>query len=179
MERRELFPILAAVPLAELPLAAQHEHHRPAKIFADDYRLRAFTEAEDRTLSSLADIVIPDDERSPGAGAARVSRYFDLMAHYVPRIKEGFARGLAAVEAESARRFQQSFARIGRERQTEIVSTMAAHEGAPESELERFFALLKHQTVEGYRLSHIGQTQWIGYKPHPGGLYPDDTLDSK
>ncbi len=168
MDRRSLFPILGAVAL---PIEAQHEHHKPAKIFADDYKLRAFTPEQDKTLSALADIIIPDDETSKGAGAARVSRYFDLVAHYVPVVKAAFMEGLAAVQAEGA------FLSLTRERQTELVRRMAANEGAPTNALERFFEVLKFHTVEGYRLSHIGQTEWIRYKPHPGGLYPDTTVD--
>jgi hypothetical protein len=168
MERRSLFPILGAVAL---PLDAQHEHHKPAKIFADDYKLRAFTAEQDKILSVLADIIIPDDETSKGAGAARVSRYFDLVAYYVPTVKAAFVEGLAALNAERA------FLPLTRERQTDLVRRMAANEGAPTNALERFFEVLKFHTVEGYRLSHIGQTEWIRYKPHSGGLYPDATVD--
>ncbi len=169
MDRRSLFPILGAVAL---PIEAQHEHHKPAKIFADDYKLRAFTTEQDKTLAALADIIIPDDETSKGAGAARVSRYFDLMAHYVPAVKAAFLEGLAAVNAEG------NFAAKTRAQQIDIVRRMAANEGTPTNALERFFELLKFHTVEGYRLSHIGQTEWIRYKPHPGGLYPDATVDA-
>ncbi len=174
MDRRELFPILAA-----LPLAAQHEHHRPPKIFADDYKLRAFTAEQDAMLARLADIILPDDATSRGAAAAKVNRYFDLVAHYTPALKEAFSQGLGHVDAAAAKRFGHPFSHLDREKQTAIVETMAAHEGAPGSELERFFEVLKFHTVEGYRLSHIGQTEWIGYKPHPGGLYPDTTIDSQ
>lgn len=174
MERRSFFPILGVVAL---PLEAQHEHHKPARIFADDYQLRALTAEQDKMLAVLTDIIIPDDETSKGAGAARVSRYFDLLANYLPDFKAAVLDGLSSVEAATTIRFGHPFLELGRVQQTEIVRLMAQNEGAPLTAAERFFEVLKQQTIEGYRLSHIGQTEWIGYKPHPGGLYPDSTID--
>ncbi|MEJ1934592.1 gluconate 2-dehydrogenase subunit 3 family protein [Nostoc sp. NIES-2111] len=170
MERRNLFPILGALAL---PLEAQHEHHKAARIFAEDYQLRAFSEAQDQMLARLTDIIIPDDETARGAGAAKVSRYFDLVAHYVPEFRAAVLDGLSSVEAAATLRFGAAFGDLNRAQQTEIVREMAQNEGEPRTALERFFAVLKFHTVEGYRLSHIGQTEWIRYKPHPGGLYPD------
>ncbi len=174
MQRRDLFPILAS-----LPLAAQHEHHKPARIFADDYQLRAFTPTQDQTLNRLAGIIIPDDPTARGAEAARVSRYFDLLAHYLPAFKQQFLEGLAAVDAESQSRFGHPFPQLSLSQQSAVVAAMAKNETAPTNALERFFEVLKFHTVEGYRLSHIGQTEWIQYKPHPGGLYPDTTVDAQ
>jgi hypothetical protein len=176
VQRRELFPILTA---AALPLEAQHEHHKPAKIFADDYKLRAFTDEQDQVLNRLAGIIIPDDETSRGAETARVGRYFDLLAHYLPAVKKQFLDGLVVVEEEARVRFGHSFAHLNAAQQTEIVAAMAKNEGAPTNPFERFFEILKFQTIEGYRLSHIGQTEWIQYKPHPGGLYPDSSVDAQ
>jgi hypothetical protein len=177
MERRELFPILASLPLAAQNLAAQHDHAKPSKLFADDYQLRAFTPEQDQVLNRLAGIIIPDDPTSRGAEAARVSRYFDLLGHYLPEVKKQFLDGLAAVEAAATGRFGRSFAQLSLPQQTEIVGLMAENEGAPQTALERFFAILKFHTVEGYRLTPIGMTEWMKHKPHPGGLYPDNTVD--
>jgi hypothetical protein len=174
MQRRDLLPILGA---AALPLQAQHEHHKPAKIFADSYQLRAFSAEQDQALSQLADIIIPDDATSRGAGAARVSRYFDFLAHYTPALKSAFLSGLEAVNTAAQSRFGHAFAHLDRSQQTALVELMAQNESAPTNDLERFFEVLKFHTVEGYRFSHIGQTEWIRYQPHPGGLYPDNTVD--
>jgi hypothetical protein len=155
MERRDLFPILVA---AATPTAlAQHQHHKPAKIFATEYQLRAFTKEQVTLLEQLADIILPDDTRSPGAAAAKVGNYFDLVAHYQPSLKDSLLKGLEALGAKSE---------MSRDQLTALLTQASQNETKPTNDAERFFELIKFHTLEGYRLSHIGQTQWIGYRPH-------------
>jgi len=108
-----------------------------------------------------------------------VSRYFDLVAFYTPALKANVMRGLEMVDAEAMKQFGKAFAGLDRGQQTKVVEVMARNEGKATNDFERFFEVLKFHTVEGYRLSHIGQTEWLQYKPHPGGLYPDGALDGK
>lgn len=176
MQRRDLFPVLGVAAVAG-PLHAQHEHHKVPRLAAGNYKLQSFSEAQDAVLDRLADILIPADAEAGGAHEARVSKYLDLIVHYgTPQLKQRFERGLAAVESEAKSRFQKSFGELSLEQQTQIMTRMAENEEAPQTELERFFALLKGNVVEGYRLSHVGQTQWLKYQPHPAGLYPEEAL---
>jgi hypothetical protein len=175
MERRELFPILAAATVA--PLDAQHQHHRPALVSTDRYQLQVFSAEQNRILDELAEILIPADAASGGARAARVSQYFDLMAAHLAGFRQDFEQGLRDLDALAQERFAAPLASLDTARLTELLRIASANEGAPRTGAERFFELLKFQTVEGYRQSHIGQTEWLGYKPHPPGLYPDRTVD--
>ncbi len=175
MERRELFPILAAGAVA--PLEAQHEHHRPALVSTDKYQLQVFNAEQNRILDALAEIIIPADERSGGARAGRVSQYFDLVAAHVPAVRKGFEEGLRDFEALAAERFGKRLAELEDTALEELLRSAAATEGAASSGAGRFFEVLKYHTVEGFRLSHIGQMEWLGYKPHAPGLYPDRTVD--
>lgn len=175
MQRRELFPILAALSLTDLE--AQHEHHRPALVSTDQYKLQVFSPAQNLVLDALAETLIPADSNSGGARAARVSQYFDLMATHVPALRKAFELGLRHFEVLSQNRFQTSLGELDASRLTTLLEIASANEGNPSSSTEEFFELLKFHTVEGYRLSHVGQTQWLGYKPHAPGLYPDRTVD--
>jgi hypothetical protein len=38
------------------------------------------------------------------------------------------------------------------------------HEGAPQTPLERFFELIKHAAIDGYRFSEIGVKQYMGWE---------------
>lgn len=169
MNRRELFPILAA--------AAQHQHHKPAAVSTDTYQLQALSGEQNQILSQLADIIIPADATSPGAAEARVSQYFDLLAQHVAPLKKAFTEGLEDFNTLALSRFEAPLAKLTRAQMTTLLEVVSQHEGNPTNGAESFFELLKFHTVEGYRLSHVGQTQWLGYKPHPPGLYPDLTLD--
>ena len=151
MERRELFRILGAGAMAA-PGAAQPQ------------RPKFFTEAQAAIVDRLADIIIPADEQSPGAHDAGVVRYLDLLAAASPAGRQQmWRRGIEAVDAAAHSRFGRGFSECTRAQQEEIVGAMAAHEGAPRNDLERFFELVKHTAVDGYRFSEIGVKQYMGW----------------
>lgn len=176
IDRRELFPILAAASVAAL--SAQHEHHRPALISTAAYKRQAFSDEQNAILDLLADIIIPADPKAGGAHDALVSNYFDLIAHHVPAVKNAFADGLKDFNSLALASFGHPLAHLDRKQLTAMLEVAAAEEGTPSTPQGKFFEFLKFHTIEGYRLSYIGQTQWIGYKPHPPGLYPDFTIDA-
>lgn len=150
MERRELFKIITVGAMAG-PAAAQQ-------------RKPFFTAEESATVDRLADIIIPADEQSPGAHDAGVIRYIDLLAGAAPpQRQQMWRRGIAAVESAARARFSRAFGECTRAQQEQIVTAMAAHEGAPTSDLERFFELVKHATIDGYRFSEIGVKQYMGW----------------
>ncbi|MEO5951037.1 MAG: gluconate 2-dehydrogenase subunit 3 family protein [Chloroflexia bacterium] len=166
MQRRELFPILIAANLS-----AQHEHHRAAIVSTDAYKLKYFNGDQNAILDKLSDVIFPDASR------ARVSQYFDLIATHVEPVRKAFLEGLEDFNTLAQSKFEAKLQDLSVEQLTELLEIASAHEGNPTNGAESFFELIKFHTVEGYRLSYIGQTEWIGYKPHPPGLYPDLTLD--
>jgi hypothetical protein len=107
--------------------------------------------------AQLADVIVP------GASRARVNVYIETTLRHAPQaLREQWARGLAALDAESRRRCGKIFAAAGREQQIGIVAFMARGEANPQSEIERFFVLAKRMTVDGYVLSEEGQRDWLG-----------------
>ncbi len=172
MDRRQLFPILATASLN-----AQHEHHKVALVSTPNYRLQVLTQEQNQILAELTDIIIPSDANSAGAREARVSQYIDLVAASVIQVKKAIDDGLRDFNNLAKAKFGTPLAELDRTGLTRLLETASANEGNPTSGAEQFFELLKFHTIEGYRLSHIGQTQWLGYKPHPPGLYPDLTVD--
>ncbi len=107
--------------------------------------------------SDLTDIILP------GAAQARVGFYIETTLRHSPQeLRDQWARGLEALAAEARRQFTKPFTELSREQQTEIVAFMARGESSPQTELERFFALAKRLTVDGYVLSDEGQRNWLG-----------------
>jgi hypothetical protein len=112
---------------------------------------------EANATAQLADVIVP------GAGRSRVNFYIETTLRHAPlALREQWARGLAALDAESRRHCGKIFAAASREQQTEIVASMARGEANPQSEIERFFVLAKRMTVDGYVLSEEGQRDWLG-----------------
>jgi hypothetical protein len=148
MERRDLFKIIAAGALTESAgSAAQAPFFDPAQTAA---------------LDRLSDIIIPADEQSPGAHDAGVVRFLDLLAaHAAPERQQDWRRGIEAVESIARQRYSRPFAKCTREQQEQIVAVMAAHEGAPQNDLESFFEILKPAVVDGYRFSEAGVMRYM------------------
>ena len=118
-----------------------------------DYQLQFFTPAENELLDQLTEMIIPADAHSPGAHAARVSLFADLM---VATSDETFK----AQWRDGLRLFQEAAAESSL---ADALAQAAAHEGHPTTDLERFFAVLKPMTVNGYYTSEIGIHQDLEY----------------
>ena len=76
-------------------------------------RLLVLTSAQYQTVEALVEAIIPADERSPGAGEARVADYIDLLLGEAPVfLRRRWLSGLAALDAESTSRFGSPFLRL-------------------------------------------------------------------
>jgi len=140
MERRTALKLVvlggiipAAIGLGQIEDLAKHQ-------------LQFFTGDESEMLDQLSEMIIPSDEHSPGAHAALVNLFADLMvAASSDEVKQQWRRGLQLMCEEAARSSLQ-----------EALVKSAAHEDSPSNELEHFFVQLKAMTVQGYYTSSIG-----------------------
>ena len=152
----------AMIPLvpAEVAAAAQR-----AVASGKTVALKFFTAAQHRAVDALTEVIIPTDERSPGAKAARVADYLDFVLNESSaEARQAWKDGLASLDAVSATQFGKPFADLTAEQQTAIVSEAAKNEGNPTTPLERFFNEAKGRTVHGYYTSEIGIHQELKYK---------------
>jgi hypothetical protein len=119
----------------------------------DTYKLQFFSEAENELLDHLMEMIIPEDSHSPGAHAAQVSLFADLMVTTSDEAtKTRWKNGLVLMQAEA----DKSSA-------AEALAHAAALADQPDSELGRFFVVLKEMTVNGYYTSEIGIHQDLEY----------------
>jgi hypothetical protein len=117
------------------------------------YQFAFFTADEQSMLERLMELIIPSDDHSPGAKAARVPAFADLMiATGSDRTKTAWRAGLAALR--TAEKDQPLEA---------VLAQAASEEDAPKSELGRFFVELKRMTVDGYYTSTVGIHDDMGY----------------
>lgn len=169
-ERRTLLKILSAtaLPAATLEAAVQCAGTSPASDLAN-YKFVFFTPAEQALLETLTELIIPADTHSPGAKAARVPAFADLMISTgTDRARTAWRAGLAA------------FAEAAKTQPLEAVLAQAAtEEERPVTDLGRFFIDLKRMTVDGYYTSNLGILQELGYignqhlKSAPGCDHPE------
>jgi hypothetical protein len=141
MERRTALKIVAFGTLGSQGNSLLNAAWTPG-----NYSLRFFDKQEIELLDRLMELIIPAGEHSPGARAARVSLFADLMvATSGSPTKEFWKKGLQLMRNEAAQSSLQA-----------ALARSAVNEGNPENDLERFFGRLKEMTVNGYYTSAIG-----------------------
>ncbi len=155
MRRRKALKIVALAALAPKLDAWGTSACPPGEAWTpSDYQLRFFTAEENELVDQLTEMIIPADPHSPGAHAARVSLFADLMvASSNDAIQKQWRAGLKQMQEEAT---QSSLA--------QALAKSALHEGRPATDLERFFAVLKGMTIDGYYTSAIGIHQDLQYQ---------------
>lgn len=117
------------------------------------YQFAFFNLEEQALVERLMELIVPADDHSPGAKAARVPAFADLMISTGPdRAKASWRGGLAAFRAAAQAEPLES-----------VLARAASEENAPASELGRFFIELKRMTVDGYYTSTVGIHDEMGY----------------
>ena len=168
LSRRDALKIAVSVGAAAMiPLVPAEVAEAAQKAVASGkpVALKFFTAAQHRTVDVLTEVIIPTDERSPGARAAKVADYLDFILNEAPvEAKQAWKDGLTALDAASTAQFSQPFADLTAEQQVAIVTEAARNEGNPATPLEKFFVEAKGRTIHGYYTSEIGIHQELKYK---------------
>jgi Gluconate 2-dehydrogenase subunit 3 len=176
LTRREMLGATAAalvLPLLDArPLAALTE-----RAFA----ARFFTPAEFAMVDELSDMIIPTDEVSPGARAARVAGEIDrrLADTVEAEPKERWRAGLRAVNDLAREMTGTTFMQASPDQRLAVLTRMASTEdetpgsrrrrrAEPGSSIGGFYRQVKSATVRAYYTSKIGIHQDQHYK---GNVY--------
>ncbi len=161
----------SALQILENDVLGQHKHsdmqmdRSPAVSVPASEAARFFNPQEMETVAAISDLIIPTDEHSPGAKAAGVSGFIDLMVNESPNeVKALWREGLAAVDRMSQLQFSVAFIRAGQEQQISLLKTISRNERRPKTIEERFFVAIKSLTVDAYYTSAIGIHQDLQYK---------------
>ena len=126
---------------------------------------KVLTSAQFQTLEALVELIIPTDDRSPGAKQARVADYIDLLlSESEPELTLQWIGGLAALDGEATARFKAPFVRLTAAQSDAILHDISRNERTPQTALEEFFVMVKQATIRGYYTSEIGIHQELRYK---------------
>jgi len=150
-------------------LAQEHSHeHMQAKAPAKPAVKTApkfFNASQMALIGTVSDLIIPTDDHSPGALAAEVPAFIDLMVSESPaETKKLWTDGLASLDKLSQTRNQAAFGKATKEQQTEILKDVSKNERNPQTLDEKFFRAIKGLTIDGYYTSEIGIKQELQYK---------------
>ena len=117
-------------------------------------------------LDELAEIIIPADDHSPGARAAKVAAYLDKSRteSFDDEPRKIFRDGLKVTDNLSRQMHGKAFLDVTPEQRVAVVARMAQNERNPTKPEERFFGQLKGAVVFAYYTSSIGIHQEMEYK---------------
>ncbi|MGH9387028.1 MAG: gluconate 2-dehydrogenase subunit 3 family protein [Vicinamibacterales bacterium] len=128
-------------------------------------RLVFLTPAQYATVDAVTETILPSDDHSPGARAARVADYIDLLlSESDETTRKRWIDGVAALDKESRRRFQMVYADLSSDKATELLTAISRNEFNPKNNLERFFAMTKAAAIRGHYTSEIGIHKELEYK---------------
>lgn len=173
IERRELLRRVSAISVAGVVLspgrllAAQEQVRKQAAKTASGkpYAPKFFTPAEWAMVRTLADIVIPADERSGSASDAHAPEFIDFIlddplaeARDRERLQTRMRGGLAWFERECVRRCGKAFVEASADERKGLLDDIAWPEKArPEMEPgAAFFTLFRDLVASGFWSSKIG-----------------------
>ncbi len=180
IDRRRALKIIGVGTASSLPILnngvlGQHQHGgqagapktatAAAAATAKAQAPKFFTAQELATVATISDLIIPTDEHSPGARAAEVHNFIDLMVSESPaEAKTLWRDGLAAVGKMSQTMFSKDFNSATPEQQTKLLTEISKNEREPKTAEEKFFRAIKNLTIDGYYTSEIGIKQDLQYK---------------
>lgn len=119
-----------------------------------NYTFVFFTPSEQKLLDAVMEIIIPADEHSGGAREAKVPAFADLMISTSDEVTKQTWRSGMRLLAKA----------VGETSLDSVLAQLTVHEKNPETELEKFFSILKLVTVRGYYTSWIGIHQDMEYQ---------------
>jgi Gluconate 2-dehydrogenase subunit 3 len=153
--------VAAETPQAEAaptPAKTQAAKPKPAARF--------FTPAQHALVDELSETIIPADDHSGGAKAAKVADYIDqaLGESFDDADKALWREGLRLVDIMSQHYNGKSFVNSSPEGRIAVVKVLSDNDHMTDLPEVRFFIELKRLTVRGYYTSKIGIHDELEYK---------------
>jgi hypothetical protein len=117
-------------------------------------------------LDELTELIIPTDEHSPGARAAKVAAFIDgrLAEAWTDEERTAWRDGLRSLDMRSQEIVGLPFMQASRDQRVAVLTRVAQNERNPQTADERFFVELKSRTIDAYYSSEIGIKQEMEYK---------------
>ena len=157
LSRRDMLGLLG-VALAAGAAGCRPETIRKAAQRATPYTPTFFSATEYATVTVLADLTLPADDRGPSASEAGVPEFLDFVMTEEMDNRERMRSGLAWLDTESGTRFGKPFVDASERQQKRILDDIAWPKRATEAfkEPAAFFNEFRNLTATGYWSSQVG-----------------------
>jgi hypothetical protein len=125
-----------------------------------------FTPAELKLVDELSEMIIPADDHSPGARAAKVAAYIDarLAEAFDEADRTRWRQGLKRIDDLSRTASGKTFLEASPDQRVALLTQVSKNEATPKLPEEVFFKDLKSRVVFAYYTSDIGIHRDIDYK---------------
>jgi glucoside 3-dehydrogenase (cytochrome c) hitch-hiker subunit len=154
------FWVETLVTAAEQHAAQYHQAAAGAAVF----KPKVFNAAQNKTVTTLAEIIIPQTDTA-GATKAKVNEFIDAaLADAKPDDRQKFLSGLAWIDARSQADNGVPFVDAPPEKQGALLtalSTTASPSSADQPGVD-FFKAIKWMTVTGYYTSEVATREELG-----------------
>ena len=139
-----------------------------------------FDAHEMKTITVLADIIIPADDVSGSASEAEVPAFIEFIVKDIPSHQIPMRGGLKWMDLHCLKEYQKAFVDCSSDQQIELVNQIAYPDKAkPEmSQGVVFFNRMRSLTASGFYTSKIGidDIGYVGNKANIWAGVPDDVL---
>ncbi len=141
---------------------------------------RFFTDHEMLTITVLADIIIPKDEKSGSASDAKVPEFIEFIVKDIPSHQVPMRGGLRWLDTQCMNRYNNAFKDATAAQQLEMVNDIAWPEKVKPG-MEQgvaFFNRMRDLTASGFFTSEMGVKDlgYAGNMPNKWEGVPEDVL---
>ncbi len=139
----------------------------------------AFSTEDIAFLDEMADTILPDTAKSPGAKAAKTGAFIALMVTdtYSPEDQKIFRDGMTALDAASkTANGGATFMAATPAQRTALLTTLDKEQfdfqKVRKEQPQHYFRMMKELTMLGFFTSEIGYTKAMRYVESPGPFQP-------
>jgi hypothetical protein len=144
-----------------------------------------FTTGDVAFLDEVADTILPDTAKSPGAKAAKTGAFMALMVTdtYTPEDQKVFRDGMTALDDASKKvNGGLGFMAATPAQRTAVLESLDKEQHAFQSarkpdQAQHYFRMMKELTMLGFFTSEIGYTKAMRYVESPGRYDPCVTIE--
>jgi hypothetical protein len=139
-----------------------------------------FSPHEMSTITILADIIIPKDEKSGSASDAKVPEFIEFIVKDMPDHQLPMRGGLRWLDLHMLNHYNNPFKDCTTDQQLELISQIA-YPGKAKPDMQQgvsFFNRMRSLTATGFFTSKMGLDDlgYAGNKPNQWNGVPDDVL---
>jgi len=139
-----------------------------------------FTDHEMATITVLADIIIPKDDKSGSASDAKVPEFIEFIVKDMPSHQVPMRGGLRWLDMQCLQRYNASFRESNKQQQLEMVTDIAYPQNVKPGMQPgvTFFNRMRDLTASGFFTTEIGikDMGYVGNTPNKWEGVPADIL---